>query len=370
MATPIDTTLGRLPASEALSINLQGLDEQIKKLNQQLQISRNQLQALQWRKTPTPADKRNILMLQKLIAQNESSLTKLTANRAAAQSQLYESTGQYDKLLTGESRDAFMAINSLFKGYGLESLAGKIYEYVKNGYAADTISILLQDTAEYKQRFSGNEARKAAGLPVLSPGEYLAVEASYRQIMQSAGLPSGFYDQPSDFTTWIGKNVSPTEVESRVNLATQATTLANPSYRKALNQMGISDSQLTAYFLDPDKALPIIQKAAATAQIGAEAIAQGLTFDQSYAEQLATSGLTREQAQSGYAQVATELESMKTLGDIYGEDWTQRTSEEAILQGSAEATKKKARLLSQERGTFGAASGGARGGLAQAGGAR
>src|SRR5574342_3329 len=188
MATPIDTTLGRLPASEALSINLQGLDEQIKKLNQQLQISRNQLQALQWRKTPTPADKRNILMLQKLIAQNESSLTKLTANRATAQNQLYESTGQYDKLLTGESRDAFMAINSLFKGYGLESLAGKIYEYVKNGYAADTISILLQDTAEYKQRFSGNEARKAAGLPVLSPGEYLAVEASYRQIMQSAGL--------------------------------------------------------------------------------------------------------------------------------------------------------------------------------------
>ena len=283
---------------------------------------------------------------------------------------LYVSTGQYDKLLTGANRDAYLAVNALFKTYGLESLAGKIYDYVKNGYSSDTISIMLQDTDEYKARFAGNQARIKAGLPVLSPAEYLATEASYQQIMKSAGLPESFYDQPSDFATWIGNNVSPSEIQSRVDLATQATTLASPAYRQALNQMGIDDAHLTAYYLDPTKALPLLQKQAATAQIGAEALKQGLAFDQTYAEQLATEGVSQSAAAQGYAQVAGELGTMQNLGGMYGQGWTQRDSEEAALEGSAAAVNKKAGLLSQERGAFGASTGTGRAGLGQSQAAR
>src|SRR5213075_88659 len=114
---------------------------------------------------------------------------------ASTQNKVYARQGQYEKLLKGSELDAYLAVNALFKSYGLESLAPKIFDYVKNGYSGDTISILLQDTKEYKARFAGNEARKKAGLPVLSPADYLATEASYKQIMQQAGLPSGFYDQ-------------------------------------------------------------------------------------------------------------------------------------------------------------------------------
>lgn len=291
----------------------------------------------------------------------------------ALQNNLWEATGQYDKLLTGENRDAFMAVNALFKDYGLESLAGKIYEYVKNGYSPDTVSILLQDTPEYKQRFAGNEKRRAAGLPVLSPAEYLATEASYRQIMQSAGMPSGFYDSHSDFNDWIGKNISPSEVQSRVEMATQATILSNPDYRKALNQMGIDDAHLTAYFLDTNRALPYLQKAAATAQVGAEALRSGLSFDQTYAEQLSTMGVSADQARQGYQQVAGELGTMGALGTIYGDAWSQRQSESAVFgtEGSAAAQTKQKRLLSQERGAFGGREGSAAGGgLSSGGGAR
>jgi len=283
---------------------------------------------------------------------------------------LYVTTGQYDKLLTGADRDAYLAVNALFKTYGLQSLAGKIYDYVKNGYSSDTISIMLQDTDEYKARFAGNQARIKAGLPVLSPAEYLATEASYQQIMKSAGLPESFYDQPSDFATWIGNNVSPSEIQSRVDLATQATTLASPAFRQALNQMGIDDANLTAYYLDPTKALPLLQKQAATAQIGAEALKQGLAFDQSYAEQLATEGVSQSAAAQGYAQVAGELGTMQSLGGMYGQGWTQRESEQADLEGSAAATAKKAGLLSQERGAFGAGTGTGRAGLSQSQSAR
>jgi hypothetical protein len=283
---------------------------------------------------------------------------------------IYVKTGQYDKLLTGANRDAFLAVQSLFGSYDLGSLSGKIYEYVKNGYSADTISILLQDTTEYKTRFAGNEARKKAGLPVLSPAEYLSTEASYKQIMSSAGLPSGFYDQPSDFSDWIGKDVSPTEIQSRVDLATQATVLANPTYKQALNAMGIQDDQLTAYFLDQSKALPYLQKAAATAQIGAEALSQGLTFDQTYSADLATLGISRDEAKAGYSNIAGERVPLQSLAGIYGDTWTQREAEQAVFESNASEINKRKGLISKEVGQFSGTTGGARSGLAGVGGAR
>lgn len=347
-------------------------DAQIKAAQAAIKVVQAQLKSL---KRPTGKNalakyNARVSQLNAQLSKQQSILNGLDAARTKTQNAYYESTGQYEKLLSGEDRDAFLAVNALFKSYGLETLAGKIYDYVKNGYSADTISILLQDSNEYKTRFSGNEARKQAGLPVLTPAEYLSTEASYRQIMQSAGLPAGFYDQASDFAGWIGKNVSPTEIQSRVDLATQATILANPNYRRALNMMGINDSDLTAYFLDDKRALPYLQKSAATAAIGGEALAQGLTFDKAYSEQLALQGIGQEEARSGYSQLASELETYQNLGRMYNEEFTQRTGEQALFEGSAEALKKKGRLLSQERGAFSGASGGARAGLGQSGGAR
>lgn len=297
-------------------------------------------------------------------------LGKVEEGRVKVQNKVWEATGQYEKLLAGTERDAFMAVNALFKNFGLETLASKIFDYVKSGFSADTISILLQDTAEYKQRFVGNEARKKAGLPVLNPAEYLATEAAYRQVMESAGLPKGFYDQNTDFADFIGKNVSPTEIQSRVDLAVQATTLAPDEYKQALRQMGIADGEMVAYWLDEKKAMPLLTKAAATAKIGAQALAQGLRFDQGYSQTLAQKGITAEQAAQGYSAIAAELENMTTLGSIYGAQWNQRMSEQAMFEGSAQALQQKRRLASQERGAFSGAAGAARGGLAQRGGQR
>lgn len=274
----------------------------------------------------------------------------------------------FSKYLTGGQRDAFLLLEARFKEFGLESLAPKIFDYIKNGYSTDTIYQLLQETPEYKQRFAGNEERKKEGLPVLSPSEYLAVESSYRQILQTAGLPKGFYDQPADFVGWIGRNVSPSEIQTRVDLATQATVLANPTYRQTLNLMGISDNEMTAYFLDQKRALPYLQKAAATAAVGAGALSYGMTFDQQYAETLATRGVTAQQSLEGYSQIAQELPELSKLGSIYGEAFGQRQAEEATFEGKAGATQQKRRLASQERASFGGNAGAARGGLSQRGG--
>lgn len=343
----------------------------------QLKIYKNQqkseqelLKQLQKRanqyKGKTDRDSRaTMARLQAQINEAKYRLDTINAKVDTTQNKYYEVTGQYDKLLTGTSRDAFMALESLFKSYGLESLAGKIYGYVKNGYSADTISILLQDTPEYKTRFKGNEARLKAGLPVLSPADYINTENAYRQILRQSGLPQGFYDSNDDFTNWISKDVSPTEVQSRVDLATQATALANPYFKTALNQMGIDNGHMAAYFLDPGKSLPLLQKAAATAAIGGAALSQGMAFNQSYAEQLATIGVTATQAQQGYQQVAAELSTMQNLGAMYGQKFGQAEEEQSVFGTSAEAVAAKAALVGREQGAFSGAAGGAAGGLSQ-----
>jgi hypothetical protein len=271
----------------------------------------------------------------------------------------------YAQNLTGEKRDAYMAITNLFSSYGLQSLAGKIFEYIQNGYSAETISILLQDTTEYKQRFAGNDLRKQKGLPVLSPAEYLSTESSYRQLMRQAGLPQGFYDQSSDFNDFIGKDVSPTELKSRVDLASQATALASPEYKNALQKMyGINDSALTAYFLDEDRALPILQKQAAAAAIGAEALKRGLDVS-TRAEDYALAGVTEQQAANAYGTIAQLLPDYENIAHSYGQDVTQQEFEESMLGGQGVQTKKIEQLASWNRARSKGASGAAAQGLAR-----
>lgn len=237
--------------------------------------------------------------------------------------------------LSGSQRDAYEAVNNLFTSYGLQTLAPKIYSYIQNGYSADTVSILLQQTPEYKQRFAGNDLRQKAGLPVLSPAQYLSNESQYRQIMQQAGLPTGFYDQPSDFNQFIANDVSPSELQSRVTLASQATTLASPSYKQALKQMyGLDDGAITAFFLDETKALPAIQQQAAAAQIGGEALKNGLQIS-SDSQAYAQAGVTEAQASKAYGQIAQQLPEYSQIAHQYNENVTQSTFEQALLGDNA-----------------------------------
>lgn len=313
---------------------------------------------------------KRVAEIEKQIADTQAKLKEYTTKQSEYQNKVWEKTGKYEELLKGEGRDAFLALKTVFKDFGLESLAGKIYDYVKNGYSADTISILLQDTDEYKKRFAANEARRKAGLSVLSPAEYIATENSYRQIMKQSGLPKGFYDSNDDFTGFLTGDMSPTELQSRVELATQASVLANSSYKQALQQMGIGQGEIAAYFLDQGKAMPFIQKAAAQAAIGAEALQRGLQFDQKYAEDLATSGISREQAAQAYARIGDEFSTMSTLGQIYGGGWSQREAEEDVFRGGNAASEKRKKLTATERGNFSGSAGTARGGLSQRGGQR
>jgi hypothetical protein len=260
---------------------------------------------------------------------------------------------------------------ALFTSYGLESLAPKIFDFLEQGYGADTITVLLQGTKEYKERFQANEARRKAGLAVLEPAEYLAAELAYRQILSAAGLPKGFYDNPADFRKWIAEDVAPTEIKSRVDMAVAATTQANPEYKDALFKMyGISERDLTAYFLDRKKAEPLLKKQAAAASIGASALRRGFAANVLDLEKYATLGISAEQAEEAYSTIAIGFEAMLGMAGRFGSSWSQREAEQEYFTpgaagsiGADSAAEKGKRLRSQERGLFGSARGSSAAGL-------
>ena len=258
--------------------------------------------------------------------------------------------------LTPGQDDAYQLILNQFTKYGLGSLAGKIMQYLRQGYSADRVALELQDTPEYKQRFSGNEARRKAGLQVLSPAEYLSAEDSYRQIMQAAGVPAGFYDKPSDFAGFIGQGVSPAEIQSRVSAATDLINRNNPNdlaYFKKFYTTG----DMIAFALDPKKAAPLVGKAFQAASVGGAAASQGVGIDRSTAESLAGMGVDGNTALQGFGQIAADKQEAARLSAMYGIDYSQADQIKDVFQQDAVAGQKRKLLASKERANFGGSAG-------------
>lgn len=268
-------------------------------------------------------------------------------------------------LFASPNRDAAAAVIGVFKQYGLESLAPRIIGYMQQGYSSDTIALMLQDTTEYKQRFAANEARKKAGLPVLSPQEYIATERSYRQIMQQHGLPVGFYDQNSDFTRFLSDDISPQEVQQRVQTAAEFVQRADPRELAAMRRF-YTTGDLVAYALDPKRAAPLVGKSIAAATIAGQADSQGIGLTRAQAERLAASGVTRDAAQQGFAAIASEQPNANKLASIYGEGGfsTQDLIDETF-NANASIAERRRRLASKERGAFSGSSAVNQGSLAR-----
>ena len=264
--------------------------------------------------------------------------------------------------LVGVGRDAAAALINLFTQYGLGTLAPKIVQMIQGGMSSDTISIELQQTSEYKQRFAANDKRIKAGLPALSPAEYLATERSYRQIMQAAGLPVGFYDSTDDFTKWLEMDVSPTEVKARVDAASDAINQTPPETLDYLKQW-YNVSDLTAFALDPTKAQPLIEQRIKAAEATTLAKSQGVEVDRTTAEQIGRQGFSAQQMQQGFGQVAQDATAATKLSDIYGGDLTTGDLVKEVFMNDAQAAQKRTRLASQERAAFGGSAGAGRGAL-------
>lgn len=252
-------------------------------------------------------------------------------------------------------------LKAILTYYGLGTLADVLSaRIVDDPTLVENPTVLLssvRDTTEYKTRFKGNETRRAAGLPELSPFDYVGLENSYRDTLRANSLPKGFYDTQDDFANFIGKDISSNELNARVSQGYNAVMQAEPGTKAELKQLyGLSDGDIAAFFIDPTRfnQSDAIKKAQA-AQVASEARRQaGFTLDAAGAEALATEGITRGQAQQGFQQIGAtqELLGMNLQGETALTQAEQIAGTFGTNQAAAQriATRRRKRQATFEQG--------------------
>jgi hypothetical protein len=265
-------------------------------------------------------------------------------------------------------QSAYDTLYNEFKKYGLASLVESVKNLITDANTSPSqLSIALQNTDEYKNRFSANQDRIKAGLVALTPAEYIGLEDQYQNIMRNYGLPNSYYSKDSlgtqaGFNKLLASDVSATELEDRIATAQQRVVNSNPEVLKALKQFypDISNGDILSYALDPQNALTNIKRKVTAAEIGGAALAQGLQAQGGTAESLAGLGITKAQAQQGYTDVAQMVPAGSKLADIYGQQpYTQQVAEAEVFNsaGAADAATKRKKLAELEKASFSGSSG-------------
>jgi len=212
--------------------------------------------------------------------------------------------------LEAKRQDARVSIKALLAKYSLESLFDTVWGNYTSDMVdftdTDALAMSIRETDAYKKRFAGNESRRAKGMGDLSPATYIALEDSFKQTMRSNGIPDKFYDSPEDFAQLIANDVSVAEFNERIDYARSLVQDAAPAVRNEMSRLfGVSEGQLIAYFIDPDKALPILKEQERSSRIGAAAFENaGMQLTAGMATDLAKRGFTEAEAQKGFGNVS------------------------------------------------------------------
>ena len=259
--------------------------------------------------------------------------------------------------------DVMDTLTARFKQYGLESLVPTIKKLAQEGATDATITLALQESDAYKQRFAGNQERIARGLSALSPAAYLNLEDTYRQTLRAYGLTQ--FDNNKYVTQFIANDMSPSELSQRVATGVQRLQMADPAVLSQLQSYyGIGASDVLAYTLDTKNQLPEIQRKITASEIGASAGKQGLVAGQAVAEQLAAQGVDAQAAQRGYATIADVLPTAEKLSEIYGGragTYNQSTAEQEVFNSLASAQRARQKLSATEVASFSGQSGASKG---------
>lgn len=289
-------------------------------------------------------------------------------------------TGQYGPGSAGyeDRKSAYDLLFSQFQQYGLGALVEPLKNLITEGISPSEFTIRLRETDAYKKRFAANAQRIQKGLRALSEAEYIGLEDQYQDVMRRYGLPESYYTRgdmgrQEGFEKFIGGDVSPVELEDRIQTAQNRVINAAPEVSRALREFypDITNGDILAYALDPSKAIENIKRKVTAAEIGAGAMQAGLATGLTRAEELRSYGVTGEQARQGYQTIGSLLPRATTLADIYSKQgmgaYTQTTAEAEVFgtPGAIEAEKKRRQLAQLETASFSGSSGAAGGALAR-----
>ena len=197
---------------------------------------------------------------------------------------------------------------------GLESLVPQAINWIKSGYDDEAVMALLRDTTEYKERFPAMKALQAKNRSI-TEGQYVDFERQANQMERAYGLAPGMLGKDT-ITTLLENEVSSQELGDRVVMAASGAFQASPEVKTQFKDYyGIDSGGLTSYFLDPEKALPLLEKQYVSAQIGAEAALQDFNINSGLAEEISMAGISNSQAREGFGAASSQKGLTAGRGD-------------------------------------------------------
>lgn len=224
--------------------------------------------------------------------------------------------------------------------YGLTNLTDWATNKVMNEGNIHPADILMQmrGTPEYQQRFPGQAARTANGLPPIAESDYIALERAYSETARNYKLPDGFLS-PQEIGILIGHDVSKSEFDARVINGYSVAMNAPKETRDLLKSYyGVHSGHLAAYYLDPTRAKDLLMKQTQAAVAGTEAQLSGFgSLGKGTAQQIAkqTIGTPSNMNADYYRSQFAKIAPLKQLEQAQIGQMGQATVSKKELVGSA-----------------------------------
>jgi hypothetical protein len=249
-------------------------------------------------------------------------------------------------------------IAAIFAGKGTDRF-GKVFDEIPT--TSEGFYLQLINTKSYYDRFgSVNEARLKQGYKALDEKTIVGMEDEYQKVLTSYNMPTGFYDQTTDFQSFLKNNLTNVDVANVIQAYRDfVTTGTDSNVRKQLKESyGIGDEALTAYMIDPTKGQAILEQISGKNMNTAAALLEGLTAEQANMAQAYGAGsLGYSTQRQKYSQVQRELQTTGNLAAIYGENFGAKEAIAAEFGGDVTAQAQAARIKATGAAAFGGTSG-------------
>ena len=248
---------------------------------------------------------------------------------------------------------------ALFKAQGIDDVgfAKFINDSIMNDVSEAQTLIELYDQPVYKLRFPGMDALRKKNRTI-TESQYIGLENQMVETLRFYDLPVGFYDDRATLGSMIANEVSPKEVQDRAQMAQDLARSADPNVRNALmNFYKVGEGAITAYFLNSDKALPLLEKSAKSAQIAGIGKTYGFDdFGKSEAEQLGINDnyakLNESDLTRAFGQASTLAQTQERLATIEQSSYSDREALAATIEGDQQSILASTKRAQREQARF------------------
>ena len=259
----------------------------------------------------------------------------------------------YQKFLAALGMDA----NST----GMVDVIKAAYQMAKNGVPNPDILDFIRTSDAYKARYPGIADAWKRGYP-MTEADYQGVEHTIQQKFREYGLSTDAFATREQVGRIIGAGVSPLELDTRLQSHQQAALAGvDPAARAYMRSLGITDGDLTGFWLNPDLAMPEMLNKANTAIAGGAAAASGFDVGADEAAHLASLATKQGQAAdwNQYSQAAAQAGIARQLTGTIGQNQSvdQNTLLDATIGQDTAATAAVSRAARAREAEF-AGSGG------------